>query len=329
MRPKGSGAKDVHMNEGVRDPRLRWYPRSWRSRYGEELVALLDDEYGGRLPTLVYLGLVTGGLRQRARHAGLSGDSQAAVNSVRAGTLVVLAAWTAFVVAGASFAKFSEHFDEALPHSIGAHRVPDFAFTVLQAVAGVAGVLVIAGTLVAVPTFVRFLRVDGWARIRGHFLRALACTALTGAVTVPVLLDAHHLTPHQRDGGIHWYGGLFLIWVALIVITLALWTVVAVAAGRRLELPPAMITVEAMLAAVVAVAMLVMIGATAVWWVAMAKDAPAFLSASPGGAPRSSWDIWFIATVTLMAVATGTAAVGAVREVSAWAKTRGGEQSCC
>ena len=59
------------MNEGANDPRLRWYPQSWRARYGDELFALLDDEYDGHLPTVVRLGLVAGGLRQRARHSGL------------------------------------------------------------------------------------------------------------------------------------------------------------------------------------------------------------------------------------------------------------------
>ena len=329
MRAEVPGAedKDAHMTEGVNDPRLRWYPRSWRARYGDELVTLLHDEYGERLPTPVHLGLVTGGLRQRARQSGLTGDSTPATDGVRAGALVVLAAWTAFVIAGASFAKFSEHFDEALPHAMGAHRVPDVAFTVLQTVAGLAGVLVVAGALVAVPTFVRFLRADGWACVRGHILRALACTAITAAVTVPVLLSAHHLTSQQRNNGLHWYGALFLAWAALIVITMALWTVVAVAAARRVKFPPAILTVEALLAIAIAVAMLVMLGATAVWWGAMAKDAPAFLSSSPGGAPGTPWDLWLVATVLLMAAAMGTAAVGVARELRVWIKMHDGAQS--
>jgi hypothetical protein len=304
------------------DRRLRWYPRSWRARYGDELIALLDDEYGSHLPPLVRLSLVTGGLRQRARRSGLTGDSAPAADSIRAGTLVVLSAWTAFVIAGVSFAKFSEHFDEALPHRTGAHRVPDLAFTVLESVAGVATVLVVAGALLAIPALVRFLRTGGWTSVRSHTLRALACTVLMVATTVPLLLWAHHLTQHQRNGGIHWYGALFLMWAGLIVITLTLWTVAAIAAGRRLELTTTTLTAEAALAAVIAGAMVVMVGATAVWWGAVAKDAPTYLNASPGGAPGSSWDIWLVATVVLMAAAMGTAAAGAVREVRVWTKIR-------
>ena len=188
------------------DRRLRWYPTSWRARYGDELTALLDDEYPGGTPARIRLGLVGGGLRQRARQSGLVGDAVPARDSLRTGALVVLAAWTAFVIAGASFAKFSEHFDEALPHAIGAHRVPDLAFSVLQATAAVASVFVVAGALLAVPAFARFLRAGGWVPVRRHFLRAIICTGLAVTVTVALLLLSHDLTANERNSGFHWYG---------------------------------------------------------------------------------------------------------------------------
>jgi hypothetical protein len=310
------------VKEGVSDPRLRWYPLSWRARYGEELKTLLDDEYGGHLPALVRLSLVRSGLRQRARQSGLTGDAAPATDRARAGALVVLAAWSAFVIAGASFAKFSEHFDEALPHRTSAHRVPDLAITVLQTVAGVAGTFVVAGALLAVPAFARFLRAGGWASVRGHFLRAGACAGITAAATGLLVVWAHHLGPHQSGGGLHWYGAIFLIWAALIAITLTLWTAVAVVTASRVELPIAVLAAEAALTAAVAVAMVIMLGATAVWWGVMAKDAPRFLMASPGGAPGSPWDIWLVSTVILMAVAMGTAAAGVVREVRVWKQVR-------
>ncbi len=31
---------------------LRWYPPAWRDRYGDELVALLEDELDGTAPTV-------------------------------------------------------------------------------------------------------------------------------------------------------------------------------------------------------------------------------------------------------------------------------------
>jgi hypothetical protein len=306
---------------GAGDPRLRWYPARWRARYGDEFAALLDDEYGGHLPITARWALVVGGLRERGRQSGLTGDSAAPADALNAGVLMVLAAWTAFAGAGASFAKFSEHFDQALAHQAGAHHVPDVAFSVLQAVAAVVGGTVVVGLVLALPALVRYLRAEGWAHLRRPVRRASAATALTATVTVPVLVWAHALTPPQRSG-FHWYGALFLAWAGLIAVTAVLWLVVAVAAGRRLQLSPATLRAEATLAAVVAVGMAAMVGATVVWWAAMANAAPAFLQASPGGAPGSSWDLWLVATVAVMVVALGVASCGLVRGARAWARMR-------
>jgi hypothetical protein len=324
-RPKRPRAKStrVRVEDGRSDPRLRWYPQGWRSRYGDEFLALLDDQYGGNVPTLVRLSLVLSGLQQRARQSGLTGDAAPATDRVRAGALVVLAAWTLFAIAGASFAKFSEHFDQALPHNNAVHRVPDFAFTVIQTVAGLACLLVVTGALLAVPAFLRFLRSGGWGSLRRHFVRAVTCTALTGAVTVPFLLWAHHLAPRQRNGGLHWYGIVFLLWATLLAITLMLWTVLAIAAARRLEFSTTVLVVESALAAAVAGAMVIMGGATVVWWAAMAMHAPAFLNAGPyGGA--ASWDILLIAIVVTMALAAAAAVAGVVRGAEVWTEIREG-----
>jgi hypothetical protein len=286
------------------------------------LTALLDDEYREGTPARICLGLVGGGLRQRGRQSGLIGDAVPAVDGLRAGALVVLTAWTAFVIAGASFAKFSEHFDEALPHAIAAHRVPDLAFSVLQATAAVASVLVVAGALLAVPAFARFLQAGGWVSVRRHFSRALTCTGLAVAVTVALLMSSHHLMANERNIGFHWYGVLFLVWAAIIVVAVTQWASVAVATARRVEFSTIVLGAEAMLAAAVAVAMVVMVAAVSFWWGAMAKDAPSFLRASPGGAPGSPLDLWLIATVVLMAIAMGTASIGVAREVRVWTTMR-------
>ena len=237
---------------------------------------------------------------------------------------MVLAAWIAFVVAGASFAKFSEHFDEALPHTMATHRVPDLAFLIIQTTAAMASILVVAGALLVLPAFVRFLRADGWPLLRRHLLRALGATALTVVVTVPLLVWAHRLTSQQRNGGVHWYGAVYLMWGALIVLTLTLWTVVAIAAARRLHLSKRLLAAESVLAVAVALAMVVMIAATAVWWGAMAEHAPAFLNARPAGTPASPWDWLLIATVAVMGLAIGVAAVGVTQEVRGWLRMRAG-----
>jgi hypothetical protein len=47
---------------------LRWYPAAWRRRYGDELIALLDDTYGERrLGLRVRMSLLQSGVRERIR----------------------------------------------------------------------------------------------------------------------------------------------------------------------------------------------------------------------------------------------------------------------
>jgi hypothetical protein len=47
---------------------LRWYPSAWRRRYGQELVALLEDTYGDQpLPLRCQLSLIHSGTRERVR----------------------------------------------------------------------------------------------------------------------------------------------------------------------------------------------------------------------------------------------------------------------
>jgi hypothetical protein len=47
---------------------LRWYPAAWRRRYGEELIAMLDDSYGNdELPRRVRISLIRSGLVERIR----------------------------------------------------------------------------------------------------------------------------------------------------------------------------------------------------------------------------------------------------------------------
>jgi len=51
-----------------RDRALRWYPRAWRERYGDELLALVEDySENGRLRFRDRLDLVQAGLQMHRR----------------------------------------------------------------------------------------------------------------------------------------------------------------------------------------------------------------------------------------------------------------------
>src|SRR5581483_7891521 len=94
---------------------LRCYPRAWRERYGGEFLAMLDDLYrDGRMPVRAWCSLAWHGCAERVRAAGLHDDRSADAQR-QAGALVVLCAWGFVVLAGGSFAKYSEHWGSFVP----------------------------------------------------------------------------------------------------------------------------------------------------------------------------------------------------------------------
>ena len=149
------------------------------------------------------------------------------------------------------------------------------------------------------------MRSGDWPSIRAHALQAAGCTAASAVVNVPVLVWAHHLTSHQRNGGPTAYTTIALICVALVVLTLAAWTVLVVAAARKVSFPRSVLTAEADTAIAVAFAIVGILIASTIWWTTVMQRAPAFVSSDPR----------LVATATLMALAAVIAAAGAIRIV--------------
>jgi hypothetical protein len=300
---------------------LRWYPPVWRERYGEEFVVLMKDHLGEQRPTFkVKLSLVGAGLRERAHQSGLVGIQLSPSERARAGSLLVLCAWTAFVLAGASFSKASEHFAQALP--VGSRTVPQGAFDVVAALGVIGTLLVALGTIAALPAFVRFVHGGGWTSIRGHLLRAAVLTVMTAGAVIPLGAWAHHLNEFQRNGGDGLYSGVFVAWALLVAATLAQWTGAGVVAACRIDLTPRVLHIEAMLAVAVAAVMVTITAAAALWWIAMAKDAPWFLQGTATGTRPSPFNVQLALTMTLMLSSILVAGYGVMRVGRSWTGLR-------
>ena len=225
------------------------YPAAWRERYGDELASLIEAESGGgRVSWRVKLDVIRAGLGERLRS---SGPPEA---RIRAGVLLVLESWAAFVVAGLAFAKTTEHV------------AANAAYTGVHVAAGVGMLAVVLGiALVARPLFA-FLRAGGWQTIHRPVLRATGASGLTVVAFVPLVIWAHRLTYPQRNGSDWLYGGAFLVVAACVVASIGLWTHAAVVTARRLELTRALLAGEAFLAGVTTLAMATTTVAATVWW---------------------------------------------------------------
>jgi hypothetical protein len=300
---------------------LRWYPPVWRERYGEELMAMMEDDLGDRRPSARFrLTMAGAGLRERGRGAGLFGDALAPAVGVRGGSLLVLCAWTVFVLAGFGFSKLSEHFAGTVPPAFRA--LPWGAFETVRTAAVTGAILVVIGALVVIPAFVRFVHHGGWPVLRGHVLRAVVASTATLGATAGMVAWANFLTSTQRNGGSWPYGLAFLTWAALGAATLVLWTVVAVAAALRLVLTRQVLRIESLLAAAVTVAMAITTVATAVWWGAVALHAPWFLQGTSAGISGSPFEPRLATTMVLMLASVVTAGCGVARIGRSWGRMR-------
>lgn len=266
---------------------LRWYPASWRRRYGSELAALLQDTYGDhRLPVRAKLSLLGSGMTERLRAGGLVGSSLPASDGVRAGVLLAFWAWAICMVAGGAFANIADGWQPALP--AGSTLLPMAGYVIAASAGLTGGCLVLAGAAVCTPAFVRFLRAGGWARIRTRVLLAAGLLALTIIGLAAARDWAAHLSQHQRNGGL-WSYSLFFIVVALLAsATIVAWTAAGAAAARRIELPVPVLRTCRALAIAIAVVIAALIAGTATWWAAVAARAPWFFTGAPHGAWRAS-----------------------------------------
>jgi len=260
------------------------YPAAWRERYGDELASLIEaDSGGGRVPWRVKLDVIRAGLAERVRS---SGPPEA---RIRAGVLLVLESWAAFVVAGLAFAKTTEHV------------AANAAYTGVHVAAGVGMLAVVLGiALVARPLFA-FLRAGGWQTIHRPVVRAIGATGLTVVAFVPVVVWAHHLTNAQRNGSDWLYTSAFLVVVVFGVASIGLWTQAAVVTARRLDLTRASLTGEAVLAGMTTLAMATVTVAATIWWAQVY-----------GGLP-----VRMVVLTVVMVAATAVAVAGTLRSARA------------
>lgn len=290
---------------------LRFYPRTWRGRYGEELKELIvEASDGDRVTWRTRLDVAFAGSRERVKAAGLE-PSGAPAERVRAHVLMVLGAWALFVLGGMVVGKFSEHWQEAVPAAGGS--VGKAAFTQLVVAACCGSALVLAGVAVVVPSFVRSLRRGGWEGAR----RPLARTALAGltlvAATAGLAIWGGGLDVHQREGGDLLYSAGFVAWALLVVVAIATATAAAMGIAGQVKLARPALRALAWIGAGTALAMAVVSAATIVWWIELAGTAPWFFSGRTAGQGGSALAPQLAVATVVMIVATMIASRSAVR----------------
>ncbi|MGO8893154.1 MAG: hypothetical protein ACLQB1_26225 [Streptosporangiaceae bacterium] len=269
---------------------LRWYPKAWRSRYGEEFTELLicdiDERPRSRSRTA---DVIRGGIVARLADAGLCGCAPGAAAQVRAS----LASLTC---CAAVFLGFGDAMWSQL--TIGWQwSEPDSAATTVATVvmSGAMGVFAVLALLAALP--VACSVVSRMARGGPRGLLGPSALFLAGLAVV-VVGGRHFGNGWPGTGGHPWAGqGLVpggvaafswastlsvssfwahpaalaafpaaeLAWMALSPLAAACVVAGAAAAVRRTELPPGVLRFEVRLGIAACVTMAVFLGGCSAW----------------------------------------------------------------
>jgi hypothetical protein len=244
---------------------LRWYPRAWREQYGEELLTLIQDTVDDGRPTWrLRLGVIWGGLRERAHQA------ERAARAVAAERSAMVPGWLMILLAGLQFTNLPLQFKTSPPPARAGQTVA--ALDVLAAVATFICAILLVSGLAALPAVVRFLRAGGWPKIRRRVAWAAGATGPTVGALVAVSLTLHSQTYAEMNNvSLAYFLGLIATALAL-VITIGLWAAVVAATSKHLKLTPRVRTVELVAGPVIATAVQIMVSASSIWnWAAQAS----------------------------------------------------------
>jgi hypothetical protein len=295
---------------------LRWYPAEWRARYGDELVALIEDQAGDHpLTSRARASIALAGLRQRAVGViGPRGESPA--DRLRGGSLLVLWGWAAVILGGIGYQKVSEHFADVLSPS--SRLVPQAAFDTIVVLAVLGAAIVLLAAAATMPAFVAELRRAGWEPLSRPAMVAVAATVVGLAASVGVVLWAHHLPAVQRNGTGPTYPLAVAAFALLVAAVLVLWTRVATVAARRLQLSDRTLRFEGALAVALAGVMVLIVVATALWWGEVATNASWFLAGPDPTRPGTAVPPNLAVSAALMLAGAVVAGLGVRRIAGGW-----------
>ena len=295
---------------------LRWYPPTWRARYGDELAALLEDVDGDEGPSwATRMSIRRAGVVERWYACGLARTTRDSTQRLRDGSIAVLWSWALMMVAGASVAKASEHFTLALP--VADRSLAQVSLDVVT-VGGVAGISMVAlGGAACVPAFVRFLRAGGWRHVARATMWAGAMTVVSVASLFGLATWAHELNAPQRNGADAAYSAAFITVALIGAVTLGLWTLVAVKLARRVDLERRVRRCEGVCALGVVSAMALVTLGSITWFTQMGLHASSFVEGSSIG-HWSSVTPQSVATLIAMTTALAIGTLGATRVVQGW-----------
>ena len=289
---------------------LKWYPRTWRDRYGADFEQFLEDRYGdGPLPLSARLSMVRSGSLEHLRSGGIVGSSADPDTRVRGASLLVLCAWGVFIVAGSAFAKYTEHWPLATPPVD--RWISATGMAAVQAAAAVGVLILVVAGLACLPAFVQFIRSEGW-RALWPLIRPMTVSVIAaGAVSVGILAWNNHVGPSTATPwGLRIAGALAgLVVIAALAVSYA----TLIAFVYRLRISTRVTRILGVLAVAMTLALAVIFAGALTWWISTALHAPWFFGSLIPRSPTSPAPLPMIVLGLMMLSGLVLAGIGSLR----------------
>lgn len=280
------------------------YPEAWRERYGDELVAMLDETGCGPRVTV---DVLRGAVLAHLRSLGGVADSDRARLAVSG----VLGCFICFCFAVAGFSKTIE--DPPFRVAGDAHLALGRAHQVI-----VLAVIVAAGALAAaaVPLARRALAVARDADRRDVRLLVATPPLAIGVFVASLALLALRVSGHRTHAGVIGWSLLVICALAACAAAFACWAAPR-ALMRRIGPLGRELSFAAVALAVVAAAMVVVTAATAVYLAALLVDTPGLAASANGPHGLSSTTTSIAGQLIIMLALSAAAALSASRGLHA------------
>jgi hypothetical protein len=293
---------------------LRLYPRTWRERYEDELLAMLEQRPISFLDGVdLFFGALDAHLHPHLGTTGLSlyERMKQMLSLLRRSLLTSFCTFTGFILAGLAFQKMNEYDDftkAAQTYStvgLSFHLVGIGAFVIFLAVLG--GGLPIASAII--QSALTHKRYGSVFLLAVPFL-AFAVFLLTTLLLEAILKPGNHLSP-----GWHMFleRGVFLgvLIAAAIASTGAMCFAVA-----RSEISEELFRFALLLSIPATLSMAVILVAILVWGLSLHSSVPQLFNSNEGIFGSSTAGTW-LGIVIAMAIATILAALSLIRGLSA------------
>jgi len=293
---------------------LRLYPRTWRERYEEEFLAMLEqrpisfldgiDLFFGALDAQLHPHLGTTGMSLYERFVHMFA-------TLRRSLLTIFCAYVGFILAGWAFQKMTEYDD--FKEAAQTHSIVGLSFHLVVIGAVAALLAVLAGGLPIAVAVVRSALVQ---KRRGPLL-LLATPILAFAIFLGTmfLLEAFHHPGNQHSpmGQMVLDRGLFFGTLIAAAIVSAGSVCFAVA---RSEISERLLHFAVLPSILATISMALILAATITWGLSLRDGAPQLFAGNNGIVGSSTIGTW-LAIVIAMAIATVLAALSLMRGLSA------------